>query len=201
VKQGKRVLVAITGASGAIYAVHFLRLLQENGVTAEAIVSAAGRQVFRLEMGYEPEELNPCVAAWHAPDDLAASVASGSNAPEAMVVCPCTMGTLAAVANGLSSNLIHRAADVVLKEQRPLILVPRETPLNRTHLLNMVRAQEAGAVIFPAMPAFYYGPQTLDEMARFLAGRICQLLGLAAPGLKQWQGIEERALSLGGGDD
>lgn len=185
----KRILLAITGASGSLYALHLLKLLAELDVEVEGIISEAGRKVLEHELGMTRKDLLAYAATWYDCLDLAAPVASGSHRLDAMVVLPCTMGTLAAIASGMSANLIHRAADVTLKERRLLILAPRETPLNRTHLQNMLRAHEAGAMICPPMPAFYHAPQSLDDIARFFAGRICDLLGLPAPIANRWTGM------------
>jgi flavin prenyltransferase len=131
-------------------------------------------------------DLDPWVTRWHDCKDFTAPMASGSSQFDAMLVLPCTMGTLAAVANGISGNLIHRAADVMLKEGKPLVLAVRETPLNRVHLQNMLKAQEAGAIIYPAMPSFYHRPADLTEMARAFAGRLCDRLGIPVEGMKRW---------------
>jgi len=184
--MNKRVIFAITGATGSLYAVECLRLMHEAGVELHGIISEAGEQVLELELGKTVRDLDPLVHAWHAIKDFAAPMSSGSSLFDGMVVMPCTMGTLAAVANGISANLIHRAADVTLKERRPLILVVRETPFNRTHLQNMLSAHDAGAVICPAMPSFYHQPQSLTEMARAFAVRICDQLGVVVPGVKRW---------------
>jgi flavin prenyltransferase len=135
-----------------------------------------------------PEAL-PSVERWFAIDDFTAPMASGSSLYDAMIVLPCTVGTLGAIAGGYSGNLIHRAADVTLKERRPLILAVRETPLNRTHLTNMLRVHEAGAIIFPPMPSFYHKPDSLEAMARHYAGRLCDQLGLQVGDMKRWGGL------------
>lgn len=184
----QRIIVAVTGASGSLYAREFIGLMAAHDVEVHAVVSDAGREVMGLELGMAPEDFSG-VATWFPVNDFTAPMASGSSRYDAMVVLPCSMGTLAAIANGLSANLIHRAADVMLKEKRPLLLAVRETPLNRTHLRNMLAAHEAGAVICPPMPAFYHMPQTLDEMARFFAARLGDLLGLDIPA-RRWQGRE-----------
>lgn len=187
----KKIILAITGASGSLYAVEFARLLAPLGgeVEVHCIISTAGVQVLHLETGMEPTDLAG-VAKWYAIDNFAAAPASGSAVYDAMVVLPCSMGTLGAIAGGLSNNLIHRAADVMLKERRPLVLAVRETPLNRTHLRNMLYAAEAGAVICPAMPAFYHRPADLTAMARHFAGRVATQAGIRVPGLIEWSGIE-----------
>jgi len=185
----KRIVLAITGASGSLYALEFLRIMDELGCEVHGLISAAGRQVLKIELGLTPEELPPC--RWFAIDDFTAPMASGSSLYDGMAVLPCTMGTLAAIAGGNSNNLIHRAADVTLKERRPLVLAVRETPFNRVHLENMLRADQAGAVICPAMPAFYHQPQTITDLARDYAARVASLLGLPAPGMRRWQGMPE----------
>ncbi|MDH3360645.1 MAG: UbiX family flavin prenyltransferase, partial [Desulfobulbaceae bacterium] len=145
-----------------------------------------GEKVLDLEMGKSVADLDPFVHCWHDVKDFAAPMSSGSSLFDGMVIMPCTMGTLAAVANGISANLIHRAADVNLKERRPLIMVVRETPFNRTHLQNMLTAHDAGAVICPAMPSFYHQPKSIAEMARAFAVRICDQLDIAVPGVQRW---------------
>lgn len=182
----KRIIFAITGATGSLYAVECLRLMHEAGVELHGIISEAGEKVLQLEMGQTAADLDPFVHRWHDVKDFAAPMSSGSSNFDGMVVLPCTMGTLAAVANGISANLIHRAADVTLKERRPLLLVVRETPFNRTHLKNMLTAHDAGAVICPAMPSFYHQPQSIKEMARSFAVRICDQLKINVPGVKRW---------------
>lgn len=181
----KKIIFAITGASGSIYAVEFLKIMQKLDVEVHAIMSDAGKKVLELELGILPEELAG-VAAWHDVKDFTAPMASGSSRFDAMVVLPCTMGTLAAIASGLSNNLIHRAADVTLKERRPLVLAARETPLNRTHIKNMLKATDAGALIFPPMPSFYHHPENIEQMARFFAGRVADFLGFDVDNLKRW---------------
>ena len=182
----KRIIFAITGATGSIYAIECLRLMHEAGVELHGIISEAGEKVLDLEMGKSVADLDPFVHCWHDVKDFAAPMSSGSSLFDGMVIMPCTMGTLAAVANGISANLIHRAADVNLKERRPLIMVVRETPFNRTHLQNMLTAHDAGAVICPAMPSFYHQPKSIAEMARAFAVRICDQLDIAVPGVQRW---------------
>jgi 4-hydroxy-3-polyprenylbenzoate decarboxylase len=149
--------------------------------------------VLRLEQNLSAQEL-PGISQWFAADDFTAPPASGSACYDAMLVLPCTVGTLGALAAGCSGNLIHRAADVTLKERRPLILAVRETPLNRSHLRNMLTLHDAGAVICPLMPSFYLHPPDLPTMARHLAGRLCDLLDIRIKGLARWQGNREAVL-------
>ncbi len=187
--MNKKIILAITGASGALYAVEFLRIMNELGCEVHCLISEAGRQVLLIELNLTPEQLPPC--QWFAIDDFTAPMASGSSLYDGMAVLPCTMGTLAAIANGNSNNLIHRAADVTLKERRTLVLAVRETPFNRVHLKNMLRADQAGAIICPAMPAFYHQPLTIADLARDYAARVASLLGLQVPAMRRWQGLTE----------
>ncbi|WP_457574357.1 UbiX family flavin prenyltransferase [Desulfolithobacter sp.] len=183
-----RIILAITGATGMLYVVEFARLLLGQGVEVHGVVSEAGRKVFKLEQGLEPEELAG-VSRWFSINDFTAPMASGSSPYQAMVVLPCTAGTLGAIAGGYSGNLIHRAADVTLKERRPLLLCFRETPLNRTHIRNMLALHDAGATICPLMPSFYQKPENFREMAHHFSGRLCDQLGLTVPGLSRWEGV------------
>lgn len=183
----KKIIMAITGASGSLYALEFLKLLEGLEVETHLIVSQAGEEVLFLELG-EHSGLDQLISYRYKIDDFTAPMASGSAEFDAMVILPCSMGTLAAVAGGLSANLIHRAADVTLKERRPLVLAVRETPLNRTHLRNMLAVHEAGAVICPAMPGFYHQPATLEDLARGYAGRVAEQLGIKVASVPRWKG-------------
>ena len=181
-----RYVAAITGASGMIYARELLAYF--NGrpdLELHAVISEAGREVLALELGQTPPSLAP-QARWHEVDDFTSPLASGSFLARAMVVIPCTMGSLGAIAQGVGRNLIHRAADVFLKERRPLILVVRETPLSLIHLENLTRAARAGATIFPACPGFYHRPGDLTELARQFAGRVLDHLGLEHRLSRRW---------------
>lgn len=181
----KKIVVAVTGASGMIYARELFKQLREMDVEVHAVISEAGEQVLQLELDITREEFSD-VTFWGI-KQFTAPMASGSAGFHGMVVVPCTMGTLGAIASGLSQNLIHRAADVMLKERRPLILSVRETPLNRTHLNNMLTAHDAGAIICPAMPSMYQKPKDLTEMAHNYAARLLELLGLEVT-YSRWQG-------------
>jgi 4-hydroxy-3-polyprenylbenzoate decarboxylase len=191
----KRIIVAISGASGLLLSRELLRLLAGPEVRAledmavHLLISPAAERVAEHEAPGGAaclEELSRLAHRTHDPLDLAAPMASGSWPHDGMVVCPCSMATLAAIANGCGVNLIHRAADVCLKERRPLILVTRETPLSRIHLINMLAAAEAGAVIMPPCPAYYTGASSLEEASRHFAARILDLLGLPAPPIARW---------------
>lgn len=185
--KSHRIILAITGATGMLYVTALLDLLAGQDIEVNAIISDSGRKVLKLEKGLQPEDL-PAIANWFAVDDFSAPVASGSSCYDAMVILPCTMGTMGAIAGGYSGNLIHRAADVNLKERRPLVLAVRETPFNRTHLTNMLTLHDAGAIICPPMPSFYLKPADLNDMARQFAGRICDQIGVHIPDLPRWQG-------------
>lgn len=181
----KKLLLGITGASGMLFATSFLEAIAGLDIIVHGVCSASGRNVLQMEQGVNPDEL-PLVSQWFAHDDLSAPPASGSSDYTSMVVLPCSMGTLAAIAGGLSINLIHRAADVMLKERRRVVLAVRETPLNRTHLKNMLAVHDAGAVICPIMPSYYLRPQTLAEAAQTYAWRLADQLGLDIPERKRW---------------
>lgn len=184
--KDRHIIVAITGASGAPYAQTLLRELTRQRMQPHVVASHAGKLVYRLETGHDLETEFPDQLRLYPVDDFTAPIASGSFPAEAMVVVPCTMGTLAAIAAGISQNLIHRAADVCLKEGRKLILVPRETPFNRVHLTNMLRASEAGAVILPPLPGFYHRPRSVQDLVDFVVARILDQLGIAQTLMKPW---------------
>lgn len=185
VPEKKKLLLGVTGASGMLFVTSFLDTIAGLDILVHGICSASGRNVLKMEQGLSPEDL-PTVSLWFDPEDLAAPPASGSSDYGAMVVLPCTMGSLAAIAGGLSLNLIHRAADVMLKERRRVVLAVRETPLNRTHLKNMLAVHDAGAVICPTMPSYYLRPETLVEAAQTYSWRLADQLGLSIPERKRW---------------
>jgi flavin prenyltransferase len=170
----KNLVVAITGASGAPYARALLRALPAEDLQIHLVASNAGRLVYGIEIGTPLEKDLPPGIRIYDEKDFTAPIASGSYPTEGMVIVPCTMGTLAGIANGISQNLIHRAADVCLKERRRLVIVPRETPLSRIHLTNMLRIVESGGIILPPMPGFYHRPNTIDELVHFVVARILE---------------------------
>ena len=196
------VALGITGASGAMYATRTAAALLQRGVHIELIVSDYGRRLLRDELGeaasldrlmpYLTDKYGSAVASGtmtlYSNRDLGATIASGSHGCSGMAIVPCSMKTLAAVAHGLSRNLIERAADVMLKERRRLVIVPRETPMSLPQLRNMVLCAEAGAMILPAMPAFYQQPKTLDDLADFMAGKILSALGFEQDLYPAWTG-------------
>jgi 4-hydroxy-3-polyprenylbenzoate decarboxylase len=198
--QGQTVTVGVTGASGAILAQKTLSLLEADARVARVhlVVTETGQRLFAEELGISTGDLKQLperVLGSHARKieviankDVGASIASGSYEVDAMIVIPCSMGTLAAIANGISDDLVARAADVMLKESRKLILCVRDTPFNRVHLENMLRAQQAGAVIMPAIPSFYHQPKTIDDLVTQYACRVLAQIGLPQEKMYRWSG-------------
>ncbi len=198
----RSIAIAVTGASGAVYATRTMAALLERGCHLELVISDYGRRLLRDELGETAavdklaeylaskygEGIRKGTFTLYSNRDLGAKIASGSQGCDAMVVVPCSMKTLAGIANGLSRNLVERAADVMLKERRRLIIVPRETPMSLPQLRNMVLCAEAGAMIMPAMPAFYQMPKTLDDLADFMAGKILSSLGFDHELYPSWEG-------------
>ncbi|MGC1272516.1 MAG: flavin prenyltransferase UbiX [Planctomycetaceae bacterium] len=212
----KPLVLAMTGASGAIYALRLLEVLVAAGRSVHLTFSPAASHVFREELGltldieqFEPgrlleaarnltsgvstQSLAPSCelpsVIYHDSRNFSAGIASGSFLTDGMVICPCSMDTLAGVAHGLGSNLIHRAAAVHLKERRKLIVVPRETPLSGIQLANMARLADAGAIVLPAMPGFYHGPESIGDLVDFIVARICDQLGVEHGLMRRW-GVE-----------
>ena len=196
--QIRHFVVAITGASGSVYGLRLISELLRSGGRVSLILTSAGRQVLNHETGIEwsaeikvqrqqvQEYFASIAVDCLAIDDFWAGAASGSAAADAMIIVPCSMGTLGRVAAGLSGNLLERAADVMLKERRRLLLVPRETPFNNIHLENLLRLSQAGAVILPAMPGFYHGPQTMEDLVDFVVGKILDQLDVQHSLFTRW---------------
>ncbi len=183
----KRILIAVTGASGTLYAMSLIKgLNKRDDIELHVIVSEAANRVLKLETALSPAALTEKAHTVHDPNDIAAPPASGSWRHHGMIICPCSMATLSAVATGLGHNLIHRAADVTLKEGKRLIVVPRETPYSIIHLRNMLMAAEAGATILPASPGFYHGPKTIEDMTDQLAGKILDQLDIPHELFQRW---------------
>ena len=194
----KNLVVAITGASGSRYALRLLDVLLAADCRVHLTISPAAVQVMQCEAGIDLDlacldlgqlvchEVPPGSILYHHFRDFSAGIASGSFPTDGMVICPCSMGTLSSIATGLSSNLIHRAADVHLKERRRLIVVPRETPLGTIQLENMLRLNKAGAIVLPAMPGFYHQPNTIDDLVDFVVGRICDQLDIERELIRRW---------------
>ena len=185
-----RLVVGITGASGAAYGVRLLERARDLGVETHLVVTPSGVLNVHHECGLDRRALESLAAVAHAPGEIGACIASGSFDTAAMVIAPCTMKTLAAIAHGFGDNLLTRAADVTLKERRRLVLVPRETPLNLIHLRNMTAVTEAGAVVAPPVPAFYLGELTPQRLVQQIAMRVASLFGVAPAPWAQWTGEE-----------
>ncbi|MDR1686287.1 MAG: UbiX family flavin prenyltransferase [Desulfovibrio sp.] len=192
-----KLLVGVSGASGSAYAVALLREAVRLGCDVHAVFSRWGAEVLRLECGLDPEDF-PDVDL-HDPDEMSAPPASGSTLYDGMVILPCSMHTLACTAHGMSFNLLQRAAGVMLKEKRTLVLVPRETPLSVVHLENMLTLARAGALILPASPAFYHKPRDLNALVNQVAGKVLNALGLQQDLFPAWSAPEGRSRAGAGG--
>ena len=188
----RRLIVAITGATGSIYGVRLLETLRRlGGVETHLLISSAGWLNIQHELYLDKTTVHALADVVHNVRDVGASIASGSFATDGMVVAPCSMKTLASIALGLSDNLITRAADVVLKERRRLVLMVRETPFNLAHLRNMTSVTEMGGVIFPPLPAFYHRPASIDEMVDQTVDRVIDMLALGNPIAAAWPGLKD----------
>lgn len=190
-KQKKRLIIGMTGATGAIYGVRLLQVLRsQQDWETHLVISSAGLVNLKYELEMDRTELYALADVTHGINDIASSIASGSFKTEGMIVAPCSMKTLAAIAHGFGDNLISRAADVALKERRRVVIMPRETPLNLAHIRNMASATEMGAIIYPPMPAFYNKSDSLKAMVDEGVGRILDMFGADAAGLYQpWEGL------------
>jgi len=183
-----RIIVGITGATGAIFGVGVLRALRAANVESHLILSKWGQQTIEHETGLDLAQLRELAAVVHGTGNMAATVSSGSFATDGMVIAPCSMRTLAAIASGNGENLVHRAADVVLKERRRLVLLVRETPLSEIHLENMLKLARMGAMIMPPVPAFYNRPRTIDDLVDHIVARVLDQFGIPADFAKRWDG-------------
>jgi 4-hydroxy-3-polyprenylbenzoate decarboxylase len=186
--QNKRIILAISGASGAIYGLRALETLHALGVVVHLVISPLGAWVLNEETGKTADEVSRLADRSYSPDDLAAPIASGSFPVDGMLIVPCSIKTLSGVANSYADSLIPRAADVCLKEGRPLLLAVRETPLHSGHLDLMAKAVRAGAIIFPPVPAFYSQPKTIDELVSATVGRMLARIGIDNYAYQPWQG-------------
>lgn len=183
-----RIAVAVTGATGAVFGVRILQRLAAMDVETHLVVSQWGRRTIEHETSYSMAEVRAMADVVHSIGDQASRLSSGSFRIDGMVIAPCSVRTVAAVANGLADNLITRAADVVLKERRKLVLLVREAPLNDIHLHNLLTLSRAGAIVFPPMPAFYNQPRSLDDMVDHIAGRALDQFGLEPTDIRRWNG-------------
>jgi 4-hydroxy-3-polyprenylbenzoate decarboxylase len=186
----RRIVVGITGATGAVYGVRLLqRLGAVDGVETHLIISDAASLTLHQEVGMQRRDVEALAHVVHKNREIGATIASGSFQTDGMVIAPCSMKTLAAVAHGLADNLVTRAADVVLKERRRLVMMVRETPLNLAHLRNMTAVTEMGAIVFPPLPSFYQLPASIDEMVDHTLDRVLDLLGIENASAPRWQGM------------
>ncbi len=184
----KPLIVGITGATGIIYGVRLLERLKEAGVETHLVISRWGARTLVHETSHSREEVEALATAVYAPSDMGALIASGSFQAAGMVVVPCSAKTLGAIAHGVGDNLIHRAADVTLKEGRRLVLVVREAPLSGIHLENMLTVSRHGGVVLPPVPAFYQHPKTINDLVDHTVGRVCDQFGFEYPGIERWSG-------------
>lgn len=186
------VVVGISGASGAIYGIEALRALRDVGRSSHLVLTDAGRRTLTLETDWSVEAVHALADVVHDVADMAAAIASGSFRAAGMIVAPCSIKTLSGIANGYAENLLIRAADVTLKERRPLVLMVRETPLHKGHLKLMTQAADLGAVILPPVPAFYHRPVTLQDVVTQSVGKALDALGIDIPSFPRWQGPPSR---------
>lgn len=192
----RRIIVGITGATGAIFGVRLLHALRAAEVESHLVMSKWGQQTVEHETGLSLAQLRELASVIHATGNMAATISSGSFATEGMVIAPCSMRTVAAIAHGYGESLVHRAADVVLKERRKLVLVPRETPLSEVHLENLLKLARMGVTILPPMPAFYNRPQTVDDIVDHIVARVLDQFGIPADFARRWDGRMSRPDAL-----
>ncbi len=188
----RRIVVGMTGASGAIYGIRLLEALRDEPIEVHLVMSEWARKTIVLETDYRAATVAKLADVVYPEDDMSAPVGSGSFVAEGMIVAPCSMKSLAAIANGLSQNLLHRAADCMLKERRRLVLLVREAPLSVIHLENMLRVARAGAIVSPPVPAFYARPRSLDEMVDHTIGRLLDHFGVERGMVRRWEGRPPR---------
>ena len=199
----QRLIVAITGASGAVYGVRLLEALRASGaIESHLVISSSGVMTAQQELDMRRADIEALADVVHNAKDIGATIASGSFKSSGMVIAPCSMKTLASIAHGLADNLVARAADVILKERRRLVLLARETPLNLAHLRNMTAVTEMGGIVFPPVPAFYSRPETLDDIVDHTVGRLLDLFDLPHGGLvKRWEGMKAQPERSGPAND
>ena len=183
-----RLIVAITGASGVVYGKRLLEVLQKKKIETHLIISKTAEKIIEHELEATKKDIEKLASHVHSVDDLAAKIASGSFRTDGMIIIPCSMKTLAGIAHGYAENLILRVADVMLKEKKKLILVPRETPLNIIHLRNMLELAKQGVIIIPAMPAYYHKPKNISDVVDYVVGKVLDCLGIEHTLFKRWLG-------------
>jgi 4-hydroxy-3-polyprenylbenzoate decarboxylase len=184
-----RLVVGVSGGSGVVYGIRFLEVVRDLGIETHAIVSPAAKVTIKIETNYDPEKVESLASKSYRFNDVAASVSSGSFKTDGMVIMPCSMKTAGGLAAGYADNLVLRAAEVTMKERRPLIIVPRETPLTTLHLRNLLTLSEAGVIVVPAMPAFYHNPKNIQDIIDHLVGKVLDLLRVEHNLFKRWQGL------------
>ncbi|KPK05516.1 MAG: 3-octaprenyl-4-hydroxybenzoate carboxy-lyase [Betaproteobacteria bacterium SG8_39] len=200
--EPRRLIVAITGATGAAYGLRLLEALRAiGGWESHLVLSDAGALNAWHELGMKRRAIERLADVAYSPRDIGAAIASGSFLTEGMIIAPCSMKTLAAVAHAHADDLVARAADVVLKERRRLVVLPRETPLNLAHLRNMVAVTEMGGIVFPPLPAFYARPKTIAQLVDHSVGRVLDLFGIRVARLPRWRGMREGAVDDPGAND
>jgi flavin prenyltransferase len=187
--EPKRIIVGISGASGAIYGIEILKALKSANVETHLVVSRTAQITIAHETPYSLPEVHKLASHWYSVNDLSAHIASGSFKTGGMIIAPCSMKSLAEIATGYAANLMSRAADVVLKERRRLVLMPRETPLHSIHLKHMLTLSDMGAIIAPPVPAFYSKPSSLEDMVAHTVGRALDLFDIETGGVRRWQGV------------
>jgi flavin prenyltransferase len=192
----RRLIIGMTGSTGAIFGVRFLEALRQTDIESHLIISKWAQRTIEHETSITVEQVRALATVVHSQGDMGASISSGSFLTEGMVVIPCSVRTLAGIANGYGEHLVHRAADVVLKERRRLVMVVRETPLSEVHLENMLKLARMGVVMLPPMPAFYNHPQTVDDIIDHIVMRVLDQFGIPAPAAKRWDGHMQTAAKI-----
>jgi 4-hydroxy-3-polyprenylbenzoate decarboxylase len=192
----RRLIVGMTGSTGAVFGIRLLEALKHSEVESHLIISKWAQRTIEHETRHSLEQVRSLATVVHSQGDMGASISSGSFITEGMVVIPCSVRTLGGIANGYGEHLVHRAADVILKERRRLVLVVRETPLSEVHLENMLKLARMGVVMLPPMPAFYNHPQTVDDIVDHIVFRVLDQFGIAAPFAKRWDGHMQTAATI-----
>lgn len=187
----KRIIVGISGASGAIYGIELLKALKNAGFETHLVISKNGQITIAYETEYSVADVQRLADHFYSNNDLSAHISSGSFKTEGMIIAPCSVKTLAEIATGVTPSLLSRAADVIMKERRRLVILPRETPLTSIHIRNMLTLSDMGAIIAPPVPAFYARPKSLDDMVAHTVGRTLDLFGIETGKIKRWQGAHE----------
>jgi 4-hydroxy-3-polyprenylbenzoate decarboxylase len=182
------IVIAITGASGVVYGKRLLEVLKDLNEETALVITDPAKIILEYELGIGIDEMKNLATEYYPPKDLTSSINSGSFQFDSMVIAPCTMKTLSAIANGYANNAVTRAADVTLKERRKLVIVPRETPMRSVHLENMLKISGEGGIILPAMPGFYHKPQSIEEIVDFVVGKILDVLGIENNMFERWNG-------------